>query len=169
MPASGAQKCAPLDTITTRRLYTIAGFTTFDGAGRGESEDGLLELGWGGLCNRSHYVNVWLCGEDEGEQGDGLVEEWSAMGRQRHYNEGSWYLAYLDSGWEWDGTYMAGARTDWLRVQHNHQQGRHDQHSAQIRNCTTMSCGARSSTSSAYTTTSWPGSYVGQFLRSLAY
>jgi hypothetical protein len=149
-------------------MYTVAGFTTFDGSGNGETNDTLLGVAWGGICNRSHAVNLWLCGEDDGEQGDGLVEEPSAFGRYRHYDSGSWYLAYLDAGWNWDSSYVAGSRTDWLRIEHNHQQGRHDQLSARIRNCTSMSCGTRSSQSSAMTTTSWPGSYMGQYIRSLA-
>lgn len=152
----------------TRRMYTIAGFTTFSGSGNGETNDGLLELAWGGICNRSHAVNLWLCGEDDYEAGDGLVEENSAMGRYRHYDSGSWYLAYLDAGWVGDSNYVTGARTDWLRVEHNHQQGRHDQLSARIRNCTSMSCGTRSSQSSTMTTTSWVNSYIGSYIRGLA-
>lgn len=152
----------------TRRMYTVSGFTTFDGSGNGESNDTLLGVAWGGICNRSHAVNLWVCGEDDGEQGDGLVEEPSAMGRYRHYDSGNWYLAYLDAGWNWDSSYVGGSRTDWLRIEHNHQQGRHDQLSARIRNCTSMSCGSRSGQGSAMTTTSWPNSYMGQYLRTLA-
>jgi triacylglycerol esterase/lipase EstA (alpha/beta hydrolase family) len=151
----------------TRRIYTIAGFTTFDGSGNGESEDGLLALAWGGICNRSHAVNLWLCGEDDGEQGDGLVEEDSAAGRRRHYFGGDWYALYLNAGWQWDDG-MAGARTDWLRVEHNHHQGRHDQLMARIRNCTQMGCGWRSSQDSQMSQTYWVGSYIGQYIRNLA-
>ncbi len=152
----------------TRRLYTIAGFTTFGGSGNAEHNDDLLEIAWGGICNRSHWVNLYVCGEDEYEQGDGLVEEPSAFGLFRHYDSGSWYLAYLDAGWRTDSSFMGGARTDWLRIEHNHQQGRHDQLSARIRNCTSMSCGTRSGQGSAMSSTSWAGSYVGQYIRSLA-
>lgn len=150
------------------RIYTVSGFTTYGGSGNGEHNDDLLEIAWGGICNRSHWVNLYVCGEDRYEEGDGLVEEPSAYGLFRHYDSGSWYLAYLDAGWVTDSSTISGARTDWLRVEHNHQQGRHDQLSARIRNCTQMSCGERSSQSSAMTTTSWVSSYMGQYIRSLA-
>jgi len=156
------------DAGRIRRMYTVAGFTTFSGAGNGETNDGLLETAWGGICNRSHAINLWVCGEDDGEEGDGLVEEQSAFGRTRHYFGGDWYLAWQNHTWIFDDSYTAGARTDWLRIEHNHQQGRHDQLSARIRNCTSMSCGTRSSQSSAMTTSSWPGSYMGQYIRGLA-
>jgi hypothetical protein len=130
------------DAYRTTRMYTIAGYTTYDHSGAGESNDSNLQMAWGGICNRAHNVNGGFCHEYWGENGDGLVDELSATGRRQWYygsdpNGGG-------SGWEFDPNttnLIAGARTDWLRIEHDHEQGRHDHLSANIRNCTQMSCG----------------------------
>jgi hypothetical protein len=148
------------DAYRHTRMYTIAGYTTYDHAGAGESNDGSLAEAFGAICNRAHNINGGFCHEYYGENGDGLVEELSATGRRQSYygsdpNGGG-------SGWEFDPNVwniIAGARTDWLRIEHDHEQGRHDHLQANIRNCTALNCGDITCETAVNTGTycdSWP-------------
>lgn len=140
------------DAARTTTLWTVAGYSTFEGSGQWREwmdEDYLLAAAWGALCHRAHAVNAYLCREDEGEQGDGLVEELSAAGRLMRDG------AHESRAWS-AGQPIAGARVDWLRVEHNHHQGRYDLHAAEIRDRT------RGTTERA-----WLGSYLGDRIRGL--
>lgn len=140
------------DAARTIPLRTISGFSTFDGAGnwvRWMNEDYQLALVWGAICHRAHAINAYVCREDAGEAGDGLVEELSGAGYLMR--DGAF------EGRQWRaGRPIAGARVDWLRVEHNHHQGRFDWHAAEIRD-----------RSSGTTTRAWLGSYVGDHIHTL--
>lgn len=154
-PAASAMRRASMESASssggwmgdggrTLRMHTVAGYSTFDGAGvyaGWMGEDTLLALAWGALCHRSHAVNLWICGEDPGEAGDGLVEEWSAQGR------------FLRTS---SVTHVQGARVDWLHVEHNHSQGRFDWLEANVRDA-----------QSGASTRAYLGSFIGSRIRSL--
>ncbi len=117
------------DDARLATIHTVAGYSTGDGAGTyvgWMSEDTMLGVVWGALCHRSHAINAWLCREDAGEAGDGLVEEWSAAGIFLRTSS-------RDGVTTQAGARMAGARRDWLRVEHNHHQGRFDWLAATVR------------------------------------
>lgn len=152
MEAAGGSGGFIADHGRTTRMYTVAGYSTFDGAGvyaGWMSQDTQLAIVWGSLCNRSHAINLWVCREDPGEAGDGLVEEWSAAGRFQRTSDREGVRTRA-------GAPIQGARSDWLHVEHNHNQGRFDWLSAQIRD-----------TRSGEVTDDYLGSYLGARIRSL--
>ena len=96
-------------------LYTIASFQKW---GTGDSDDGNCDTASDALCYTSGIVNgycglcIWGC---SGVSSDGAVEFTSADG---------WFSRR--------GQYMAGARTPWLQIGHNHNHGRFDRLSTNI-------------------------------------
>ena len=136
----------------TTRMYTVAGYSTFDGAGvyaGWMGQDTQLAIVWGSLCNRSHAINLWVCREDPGEAGDGLVEEWSGAARFQRTRDHDGVRTQV-------GARVQGARSDWLHVEHNHNQGRFDWHRAEVRDLRT-----------GEVSDDYLGSYVGARIRAL--
>jgi pimeloyl-ACP methyl ester carboxylesterase len=127
-------------------LYTVGSYALEDGSGIGMDDDDKLDAAWGLLCYKRAAVNSWGAGcrwdvwNFQSTAGDGLVERSSAHGLWMRGNP--------------TGTGgILGARRAWLDVLHNHNQGRYDALSAEIRNLI-----------SAETRVARLGSYMGDHL-----
>jgi hypothetical protein len=118
------------DEGRTTPLYTVAGYSAAQGSGAGTDVDAELSLVWELLCHQPGLLNLFnpFCDTP----GDGLIEERSAYGRYTRSGCGFGDRGFLC----WGGTnrrFIRGARTDWLRIEHNHQQSRLNSHEAHIK------------------------------------
>jgi triacylglycerol esterase/lipase EstA (alpha/beta hydrolase family) len=124
-----------------RTLYTMA--TRRWDSGNGMLEDTLLSGAWDCLG----YVHHWYVPWRSDVPGDGLVFETSGAGQYRESGS-STSSTWGAKSWS-NGQWVQGARSDWVRMNHDHEHSRLDDMALTIQDNVR-----------AVTTSYWPGSYI---------